>query len=70
MAHDALLTILPIAGWPEERTRTVEITGGADPALPTPFRIGAAGATGDRRFESCSPQQRVRCKPDFRLPSR
>jgi crotonobetainyl-CoA:carnitine CoA-transferase CaiB-like acyl-CoA transferase len=44
MAHDALRTILPIAGWPEERARTVEFTGGADPVLPTPFRIGAAGA--------------------------
>src|SRR5437870_12164499 len=44
MAHDALRTILPIAGWPEEQAGTVEITGGADPVLPTPFRIGAAGA--------------------------
>jgi crotonobetainyl-CoA:carnitine CoA-transferase CaiB-like acyl-CoA transferase len=44
MAHDALRTILPIAGWPEERARAVEITGGADPVLPTPFRVGAAGA--------------------------
>src|SRR5690349_15066327 len=44
MAHDALRTILPIAGWPEERARSVEITGGNDPVLPTPFRIGAAGA--------------------------
>src|SRR3984893_4484237 len=44
MAHDALRTILPIAGWPEERAGTVEFTGGADPVLPTPFRIGAAGA--------------------------
>jgi crotonobetainyl-CoA:carnitine CoA-transferase CaiB-like acyl-CoA transferase len=44
MAYDALRTILPIAGWPEERVRQVEITGGADPVLPTPFRIGAAGA--------------------------
>ena len=44
MAHDALRTILPIAGWPEERGRAVEFTGGADPVLPTPFRIGAAGA--------------------------
>jgi crotonobetainyl-CoA:carnitine CoA-transferase CaiB-like acyl-CoA transferase len=44
MAHDALRTILPIAGWPEERASAVEITGGADPVLPTPFRIGAAGA--------------------------
>ena len=44
MAHDALRTILPIAGWPEDRARTVEFTGGADPVLRTPFRIGAAGA--------------------------
>ena len=44
MAYDALRTIMPIAGWPDERTREVEITGGADPVLPTPFRIGAAGA--------------------------
>src|SRR5271169_1475363 len=44
MAYDALRTIMPIAGWPEERAREVEITGGADPVLPTPFRIGAAGA--------------------------
>src|SRR5438552_11134696 len=44
MAHDALRTILPIAGWPEERARAVEITGGADPMLPSPCRIGAAGA--------------------------
>jgi crotonobetainyl-CoA:carnitine CoA-transferase CaiB-like acyl-CoA transferase len=44
MAYDALRTLMPIAGWPEERAREVEITGGADPVLPTPFRIGAAGA--------------------------
>src|ERR1700730_18390753 len=44
MAHDALRTILPIAGWPEERAGAVEFTGGTDPVLPTPFRIGAAGA--------------------------
>ena len=44
MAHDVLRTILPIAGWPEQRARSVEITGGSDPVLPTPFRIGAAGA--------------------------
>jgi crotonobetainyl-CoA:carnitine CoA-transferase CaiB-like acyl-CoA transferase len=44
MAHDALRTILPHAGWPEERAQTVEIGGGSDPVLPTPFRIGAAAA--------------------------
>jgi crotonobetainyl-CoA:carnitine CoA-transferase CaiB-like acyl-CoA transferase len=43
MISDALRTILPLAGWDEERARAVEITGGTDPFLPTPFRIGAAG---------------------------
>jgi crotonobetainyl-CoA:carnitine CoA-transferase CaiB-like acyl-CoA transferase len=47
-AHDALRSILPVAGWPvdqaEERARSVEITGGADPVLPTPFRIGETSA--------------------------
>src|SRR5947199_769339 len=43
-AHDALRTILPVAGWPEERARSVEITGGTDPVLPTPFRIGETSA--------------------------
>ena len=40
MTNDALSTLLPIAGWPEERARVVEITGGTDPILPTPYRIG------------------------------
>jgi crotonobetainyl-CoA:carnitine CoA-transferase CaiB-like acyl-CoA transferase len=43
-SHDALRTILPIAGWPAERAREVEITCGADPILPTPFRIGETAA--------------------------
>jgi crotonobetainyl-CoA:carnitine CoA-transferase CaiB-like acyl-CoA transferase len=43
MPNAALRTILPIAGWPEERARAVAITGGTDPILPTPFRIGEAG---------------------------
>src|SRR5213076_1300599 len=43
-AHDALRTILPVAGLSEERARTVEITGGGDPVLPTPFRIGETSA--------------------------
>src|SRR5947199_1227705 len=43
-AHDALRTILPVAGWPEERARSVEITGGTDPVLPTPCRIGETAA--------------------------
>jgi len=44
MTNEALCTILPIAGWSEERVRAVEITGGADPILPTPFRIGETSA--------------------------
>jgi crotonobetainyl-CoA:carnitine CoA-transferase CaiB-like acyl-CoA transferase len=40
MTNAALRTILPIAGWSEDRARAVEITGGTDPILPTPFRIG------------------------------
>ncbi len=39
MTNQALCTILPLAGWPEARMREVEITGGDDPILPTPFRI-------------------------------
>ena len=42
MTNDALRPLLSIAGWPEERAGEVEITGGADPLLPTPFRIGEA----------------------------
>jgi crotonobetainyl-CoA:carnitine CoA-transferase CaiB-like acyl-CoA transferase len=42
MPYDALRTILPIAGWPAEAA--IEFTGGGDPILPTPFRIGVAGA--------------------------
>src|SRR5215216_484863 len=44
MTNAALHTLLPIAGWPEERGRAVEITGGTDPILPTPFRIGETSA--------------------------
>src|SRR5919202_2462852 len=45
MTNDALRTLLPLAGWPEERAQAVEITGGTDPILPTPFRIGETSAT-------------------------
>ena len=41
---EALRTILPIAGWGDVQAADVVFTGGADPVLPTPFRIGAAGA--------------------------
>jgi crotonobetainyl-CoA:carnitine CoA-transferase CaiB-like acyl-CoA transferase len=40
----ALHTLLPLVGWPEERAREVEISGDADPILPTPFRIGEASS--------------------------
>src|ERR1700716_12354 len=42
--NDALHTILPVAGWCDGQAADVVFTGGADPVLPTPFRIGAAGA--------------------------
>ncbi len=42
--NEALRTILPIAGWGDTQGADVTFTGGADPVLPTPFRIGAAGA--------------------------
>jgi crotonobetainyl-CoA:carnitine CoA-transferase CaiB-like acyl-CoA transferase len=41
---EALRTILPVAGWSDGQAAAVEFTGGADPVLPTPFRIGTAGA--------------------------
>jgi crotonobetainyl-CoA:carnitine CoA-transferase CaiB-like acyl-CoA transferase len=44
MTNDALRTLLPIAGWPEQHAGAVEITGGTDPLLPTPFRIGETSA--------------------------
>jgi len=44
MTNEALRTLMPIAGWPADRADTVEITGGADPVLPTPFRITETAA--------------------------
>lgn len=44
MSHDALRSILPVAGVQPDWARSVEITGGADPILPTSFRIGEVGA--------------------------
>jgi crotonobetainyl-CoA:carnitine CoA-transferase CaiB-like acyl-CoA transferase len=44
LTNDALRTILPIAGWTDERARAVEITGDADPILPTSFRLGETSA--------------------------
>src|SRR5438094_7537735 len=42
--NEALRTILAVAGWGDRQAVDVTFTGGADPVLPTPFRIGAAGA--------------------------
>jgi crotonobetainyl-CoA:carnitine CoA-transferase CaiB-like acyl-CoA transferase len=42
--NEALRTILPIAGWSDGEAKAVAFTGGEDPVLPTPFRIGTAGA--------------------------
>jgi hypothetical protein len=44
MTNETLRTILPIAGWTEDRARAVEITGQLDPILPTPFKIGETAA--------------------------
>src|SRR5947207_7645386 len=43
MPHQALRTILPIADWSGDPAASVTFTGGTDPVLPTPFRIGVAG---------------------------
>jgi len=51
MAYDALHTIMPIAGWPEERAHEVEISVGADPVLP---RVQVRGIWVDR----CVTEQR------------
>src|SRR6185295_1459033 len=44
MPNEALRSILPVAGLPAARADSVTFTGGTDPVLPTPFRIGVAGA--------------------------
>lgn len=44
MSNAALRTILPVAGWSEDRADAVTITGPADPVLPTPFRITETAA--------------------------
>src|SRR4051812_15481086 len=42
--HAALRAVAPSTGWSDELLRRVSFNGGADPILPTPLRIGAAGA--------------------------
>src|SRR3954447_22720464 len=44
MPEGALAAILRSTGLSGQGPNTVSFTGGADPILPTPFRIAAAGA--------------------------
>ena len=44
MPNKALRSILPAVDWSADRLDAVTFTGGTDPILPTPFRIGVAGA--------------------------
>jgi crotonobetainyl-CoA:carnitine CoA-transferase CaiB-like acyl-CoA transferase len=44
MPTEALRSILPVAGLSAGRADDVAFAGGTDPILPTPFRIGVAGA--------------------------
>jgi crotonobetainyl-CoA:carnitine CoA-transferase CaiB-like acyl-CoA transferase len=44
MPYDALRTILPNVGLQADRATEVTFSGGADPIVPTPFRVGVAGA--------------------------
>ena len=43
MSNAALKSILPLAGWSDDRMADVEFIGGMDPLLPTPFRITETG---------------------------
>lgn len=42
--RDGLRRILPTIGWPSGASADVAFTGGTDPVLPTPYRVGVAGA--------------------------
>jgi crotonobetainyl-CoA:carnitine CoA-transferase CaiB-like acyl-CoA transferase len=44
MPKAALRSVLPVVGLSADRADTVTFTGGGDPVLPTPFRIGIAGS--------------------------
>ena len=44
MVNQILPTLLPVAGWEPQKAAEVEFSGGRDPILPTPFRIGEAAA--------------------------
>ena len=55
LSNEALRSILPIAGWSDRQAAEVVFAGGADPVLPTPFCIGAAGAAASLRQGSRPP---------------
>ena len=42
--QDALRQILPAVGWSSDASADVAFAGGNDPVLPTPYRVGIAGA--------------------------
>ena len=44
MSKNTLSTLTSIAGWDEQRVSEVEFSGGTDPILPTPFKIGDTAA--------------------------
>ena len=44
MTDKTLSTLLPIPGWDPRHAGEVEIAGGTDPILPTPFWIGETAA--------------------------
>ena len=41
---EALHRIQPVTGWSNDTVTGVTFTGGLDPAVPTPFKVGVAGA--------------------------
>jgi crotonobetainyl-CoA:carnitine CoA-transferase CaiB-like acyl-CoA transferase len=41
---EALRRIQPVTGWSNDTVTGVTFTGGVDPAVPTPFKVGVAGA--------------------------
>jgi len=44
MPHNALRIIFPATGWSADRASDVTFSAVTDPILPTPFRVGTAGA--------------------------
>ncbi|HEY4169347.1 MAG TPA: CoA transferase [Reyranella sp.] len=41
---EALYRIQPVTGWSNDTVTGVTFTGGVDPTVPTPFKVGVAGA--------------------------